>query len=258
MAAAKTQWMDMPRLGDDAHSCPPGLEYLASVEQIIVHQQVELLEAFVGFETQNKYAVKNSMGQQIYFAAEESACLERQCCGNMRSFQIKVIDHAQREVMRLSKPLHLSCCRCFPIEFCQDVVEVQAPPGTTIGYVRSRAFCFTPVFDILDQAMQPTGLVIKGPCCGGCCIPKFQVMSDGTEVGVIQKQWSGLAKELFTDADNFGVTFPLDMSVAMKATLLGACFLVDFVFFENNAGAGVRGDAAGDAVCLTILCACMQ
>ena len=35
----------------------------------------------------------------------------------------------------------------------------------------------------------------------------MQVLSsDGTQsVGKISKQWSGLAKELFTDADNFGI-----------------------------------------------------
>ena len=35
----------------------------------------------------------------------------------------------------------------------------------------------------------------------------FQVMSnDGTQpIGKITKQWSGLAKEIFTDADNFGI-----------------------------------------------------
>ena len=34
-----------------------------------------------------------------------------------------------------------------------------------------------------------------------------QILSaDGTqEVGKITKQWSGLAKEYFTDADNFGI-----------------------------------------------------
>ena len=37
--------------------------------------------------------------------------------------------------------------------------------------------------------------------------PPTQVLSaDGTqEVGKISKKWSGLAKEYFTDADNFGV-----------------------------------------------------
>jgi hypothetical protein len=48
-------------------------------------------------------------------------------------------------------------------------------------------------------------------------------------------------KEAFTDADNFGVgvSFPLDLDVKVKATLLGAVFLIDFMFFEksqNNEG----------------------
>lgn len=51
--------------------------------------------------------------------------------------------------------------------------------------------------------------------------------ADGdVQVGKISKQWSGMAKEVFTDADSFGVTFPLDLDVKMKATLLGAVFLI--------------------------------
>lgn len=51
--------------------------------------------------------------------------------------------------------------------------------------------------------------------------------ADGdVQVGKISKQWSGLAKEAFTDTDNFGITFPLDLDVRMKATLLGAIFLI--------------------------------
>ncbi len=45
-------------------------------------------------------------------------------------------------------------------------------------------------------------------------------------IGRISKQWSGLLKEVFTDTDNFGIQFPLDMDVKMKAVLLGACFLI--------------------------------
>jgi len=51
--------------------------------------------------------------------------------------------------------------------------------------------------------------------------------ADGqTEVGKISKQWSGFLREGFTDADNFGVTFPVDLSIQVKATLIGACFLM--------------------------------
>ena len=49
---------------------------------------------------------------------------------------------------------------------------------------------------------------------------------DGTQVGKISKQWSGLVKEAFTDADNYGISFPMDLDVRMKAVMLGACILI--------------------------------
>ena len=33
---------------------------------------------------------------------------------------------------------------------------------------------------------------------------------------MISKQWSGLAREAFTDSDNFGVSFPQDLDVKAK------------------------------------------
>lgn len=47
-----------------------------------------------------------------------------------------------------------------------------------------------------------------------------------TVVGRISKQWSGLLREAFTDADYFGITFPMDLDVRMKAVMIGACFLI--------------------------------
>lgn len=45
-------------------------------------------------------------------------------------------------------------------------------------------------------------------------------------MGKISKKWSGLAKEAFTDADTFGISFPMDLDVRMKAVLIGACMLI--------------------------------
>lgn len=56
----------------------------------------------------------------------------------------------------------------------------------------------------------------------------FQQIVDlsGNEIGKLSKKWSGLAREYFTDSDNFGITFPMDLDVRMKATLIGACMLI--------------------------------
>ncbi|MFL2928006.1 MAG: phospholipid scramblase-related protein, partial [Opitutales bacterium] len=62
----------------------------------------------------------------------------------------------------------------------------------------------------------------------------FFIKNNGTEYGKITKKWSGLLKESFTEADNFGVVFPEEWDVKVKALFLGAVFLIDFVHFEKD------------------------
>ncbi|XP_069976399.1 phospholipid scramblase 2 isoform X2 [Penaeus vannamei] len=222
-------WMPAPQVPN----CPPGLEYLTQIDQIIVQQQVELLEAFTGFETSNKYKVKNSLGQQMYFAAEDTDCCTRQCCGPMRPFDMKIMDNSQNEVIHLNRPLACDSC-LFPC--CLQSIEVTSPPGTVIGSIHQEWSILAPKFTVRN-ASDDVILRIEGPFCtySICGDVEFQVLSpDGsTQVGKISKQWTGLAKEAFTDADNFGITFPIDLDVKMKATLLGAVFLIDAIYFEK-------------------------
>ncbi|XP_069976263.1 phospholipid scramblase 2-like [Penaeus vannamei] len=231
-------WMPAPQVPN----CPPGLEYLTQIDQIIVQQQVELLEAFTGFETSNKYKVKNSLGQQMYFAAEDTDCCTRQCCGPMRPFDMKIMDNSQNEVIHLNRPLACDSC-LFPC--CLQSIEVTSPPGTVIGSIHQEWSILAPKFTVRN-ASDDVILRIEGPFCtySICGDVEFQVLSpDGsTQVGKISKQWTGLAKEAFTDADNFGITFPIDLDVKMKATLLGAVFLIDFMFFEK------KGNKENDSV----------
>lgn len=72
-------------------------------------------------------------------------------------------------------------------------------------------------------------------CCGDV---NFKVLSkdESTVVGKISKKWTGLLREFFTDADNFGIQFPMDLDVKVKAVLIGACIMVDFLYFEQNSG----------------------
>lgn len=224
-------WMNIPQ---GPVNCPAGLEYLTMIDQLLVHQKVELMEAFTGFETNNKYSVKNSLGQKVYFAVEDNDCCTRNCCGPLRPFDMRVFDNFRNEVIHFHRPLACDSC-CFPC--CLQSMEVSSPPGHLIGTVEQDwSLCF-PSFSI-KNANGDTVMKIDGPCCTiSCCGDvEFKVMSpDGsTEVGKISKQWSGLSREMFTDADHFGITFPMNLDVKMKAVMLGACFLIDYMFFEKN------------------------
>ncbi|XP_078521822.1 phospholipid scramblase 1-like isoform X2 [Lissotriton helveticus] len=225
-------WMPPP---STPANCPPRLEYLSQIDQILVHQQIELLEILTGYETNNKYVVKNSLGQQIYFAAEQTDCCTRYWCGPARPFTITIIDNSGREVMRVSRPYR--CCSCCACACCLQELQVEAPPGTTIGYVVENWHICLPKFTVLNEKREGV-LKINGPCvaCSCCSDVDFQVTSldETAVVGKISKQWTGLLREAFTDADNFGIQFPLDLDIKSKATLFGACFLIDFMFFEHS------------------------
>ena len=77
--------------------------------------------ALVGFESNNKYEVRNSMGQNVFYAVEENDCLSRQCCGPLRPFTIHVLDNFGQEVITVTRPL--KCMSCFFPCCLQEVSE---------------------------------------------------------------------------------------------------------------------------------------
>jgi hypothetical protein len=91
---------------------PAGLEYLAQLNQILIKQKVELLEAFTGWETSNKYTVLNVVGQPIFLAKEDSGCCTRQCCGPLRPFDMNIVDNLGNEVIHLTRHLRCDSCLC--------------------------------------------------------------------------------------------------------------------------------------------------
>ncbi|XP_031637862.1 phospholipid scramblase 2-like [Contarinia nasturtii] len=241
--------------------CPPGLEYLTAVDQLLIKQKVEIAEAFIGFETKNKYVIKNSMGQNVFWAVEDTGCCNRNCCGENRSFDIKIFDASRREVLHFSRPSCDCACFCCCIPCCPDAIEVSSPPGNLIGRVVEKWSICYPQFSIKNQHGEEK-LRIEGPLCTtSCCgndVVFHVVTKDGTQIGKISKQWSGFAREYLTDADNFGVNFPLDLDVRMKATLLGACILMDMRYFEHTEGSGESCNCLGGLCdCLGESCDCL-
>ena len=64
--------------------------------------------------------------------------------------------------------------------------------------------------------------------CTGCTSQRAE-----QEIARISKKWSGLLKEAYTDSDTFGVTFSKNLDNHSKYILLGAVFLIDFLYFEK-------------------------
>ncbi|XP_018400791.1 PREDICTED: phospholipid scramblase 1-like isoform X1 [Cyphomyrmex costatus] len=208
---------------------PPGLEYLMDLDYLFVNQSIELLQAFTGWETKNKYVISNSRGEPVFYMVEDSGICWRLCMGKYRSCEFSIYDKHQREVLHMIRPYRCTgcCCPC-----CLQVLEVYSG-NVLLGSVTEEWSLWRPKFYIRDASGQPV-LMIKGPLLRFCIDVIFKVKSIDQKhrVGTIQKQWSGFAREMFTVSDKFGINFPRDLDVKIKAVLLGACILIDFMYFE--------------------------
>ncbi|ELT89117.1 hypothetical protein CAPTEDRAFT_223171 [Capitella teleta] len=236
---ATGSWMQRPSV---AAGCPPGLEYLTLIDQLLVKQQIELAEVLLGWECNNRYAITNSVGQQVYFCSEESDVCMRQMCKNNRPFTFHVTDNTGQEVIRLNREFKccaMGCCWCAGMDCCAHEVTVEAPVGTVVGYATHRKSGWHPYITLYNADHEQVAHV-DGPCCVcncPCCGDiDFKVTSKdrSTEIGNISKHWSGAFQEVFTAAQNFQISFPMDMDVRIKAVMMGALFLVDFLYFEKQ------------------------
>lgn len=128
---APIMWMPGPA---PMPNCPPGLEYLAQLDNIHVLQHLEPLELMTRFETNNRYDIKNNVDQMVYIVTEDTDDFTRNAYRNLRPFVLRVTDCLGREIMTMQRPFRCTCC-CFCCPCARQELEVQCPPGVTIGFV---------------------------------------------------------------------------------------------------------------------------
>lgn len=197
------------------------MEELASAEGLVVSQKKEWGEIFTGFETKNKYLVLNSQGEELFAALEEGgSTMMRLLLKALRPFEIHIRRLDGKAIMRVTRPFR----------FYFHELEIYDANNTLLGSIKREFSVIRRIYSILD----PNGNKVY-QLFGPLLHPWTFTIHDQDEVyGEITKKWSGFLKESFSDADNFGITFPVDWPVETKAIFLGAVFLIDFVHFENS------------------------
>lgn len=194
--------------------------------RILVHQIKEWGEILVGFESRNRYELKDEAGQLLGYAAEEGGgfgrAIGRQFFGSGRKATLHVLDAEGKEIARGSKPFTWFFHR----------IDVFAN-GVKLGAIERRWSWLHRRFTVENKDGAEL-FTVESPWLR---VWTFKLLFRGQEVGVIKKQWGGLLKEMFTDADVFGLEYdPMPELEAVRPLLIFATLLVDLVCFENNQG----------------------
>ncbi len=199
------------------------LQRLQNCQNLHVRQVREPFE-FLGFETRNKYRILDDQGASLLYAAEEASglggTLLRQFLGHWRSFTVVVFDEDRRPQFHLH----------FPFRWFFKTLIVTDDKGQTLGTLEQRFAIFRKKFDLLD----PRGRTLARINSSFFRFWTFEFFLRGQSLGKIQKKWSGGLTELFTDKDNFVVSYRPGLSAETQVLMLATCIMVDIIYFENN------------------------
>ncbi|XP_014237697.1 phospholipid scramblase 1-like isoform X1 [Trichogramma pretiosum] len=222
---------------------PPGLLSLMRLDRLFVEHELPAgIEALRRLDNERRYRVTTAEGEHIYSAIEESSACGRCCLGRHRDWDFHLVEQRpatdRREVLRIARSRR--CESCFFPCCLQEMSVYDSASGELLGTLAQNWNALRPSFSVRDAYGEPV-LGLKGPLHLRCCGPReldFIINSTGKQqssVGVITKKWSSdLARSFFKDGQSIGIGFPVDLDVKIKAVLLGACFLIDFMYFEDN------------------------
>ena len=146
--------------------------------------------------------------------------LTRSFLSAYRPFEINLWDLQNNHILELKRPFRFY----FHKMSIADGAEIK------VGTIVREFSIINKKFSVLDGRGKQI-MSIHGPLIRPWT---FFVKRAEREIGKISKQWGGLLKEIYTDADTFGVKFNKDIDKNSKYILLGAVFLIDFLYFENN------------------------
>ena len=211
---------------DSDNDCPLGLKNLTIIDHLVIKSEI------VDFLRETSYQFFNDMDQLLFFSHSKFRFYEIFCCcRNAPDAVIYISDRVGEKVIRVMRR-HVCCgifC-CHQDEACLLEVIVEAPIGEVIGKVKQKSSVLSSYYDIMTEEDE---LIFKmfGPkcaCCGAChcCSKDYFIFTPDMNIFVGKiKKWPGFLK-----TSDFDLLFPMNLDVKTKTILIGAIFLIDFVF----------------------------
>ncbi|MBY0316921.1 MAG: hypothetical protein K2Q26_15475 [Bdellovibrionales bacterium] len=197
---------------------------LSGLKVILIHQVHEIGEWF-GFETRNKYQILDETKTPIGFVAEQQkgilGFLFRQYLGHWRKFDVHFFT-ADRQLWLIAH---------HPFRWFFERIEIRDTQGQYIGAIQKRFSILTKRFDV-ENSRGMTVMEVSSPIWR---LWTFTFRHQDKKVAEVQKKWSGIFSEMFTDKDNFLVEFSdPSLSEEERRLVMVSSVFVDLLYFEKK------------------------
>eukprot|EP00178_Gracilaria_changii_P024082 TRINITY_DN726_c0_g1_i11.p3 TRINITY_DN726_c0_g1~~TRINITY_DN726_c0_g1_i11.p3 ORF type:complete len:478 (+),score=98.90 TRINITY_DN726_c0_g1_i11:4695-6128(+) len=234
-----------------------GTELVLSPPALVVTREYEWANIIIGFEQANKYTIRAAPGGQVvgYIAEEASlgGAVTRNVLRTRRPFKATVFDKDRNIIFQIRRPLYLVSSSIF----------VETPQGEVLGEVHMHWHMWRRRYDLYVDKAQFARVD------SGFLAVDFDMHDvDGNKIASVNKDFTGFARELFTDARQY--VLRLDPSYGLehdeslvydaatvspavephasqklaqreRAVILGAAIAIDFDYFSLHS----RGPGPG-------------
>ena len=233
------------------------ISLLENINEIVVSQEADILEAVMGCQQPNNYHVYGRMkdGQLSYIlkCREFSSCCMRICCSvDSREFSMKIKSAIQGEyentddeefsdsLININKSCRCPCICCIRPKMNIFLTD----KNKKLGSVEHDFSCCDPIFSIYDKNDNEIFYITAECCqCGLICRNNFLGKTDechffiyksGEATAPVGDICKKAAKSMFSIADNYSIILPNNSTPEEKVLLTIAGIMIDYQYFERN------------------------
>eukprot|EP00047_Mylnosiga_fluctuans_P005978 m.244013 g.244013 ORF g.244013 m.244013 type:complete len:299 (+) comp14371_c0_seq1:30-926(+) len=207
---------------------------------LVISRQLEMLNVLAGIEQGHQYTIQAPDGTLCGYLVERTSMLSivsRQVLRTHRGFQADVLDPAGTPLLTFNRPPYLINSN---INVHDDVTD------KNIGEVHQRFHLVRRNYDLFAR-----GGIQFGAVNGGILAMEFSVEDEsGLELARVDRNFVGLARELFTDTGRYVVRFDpyagtdiqpppgrrRILTYDERATVLAMAVSIDFDYFSRHSG----------------------
>ena len=192
------------------------MENLFDKETIVVNQKFTIIN--------NEYQILDESGAEIGFVKEQASSLE----SILKLFMSKKLLPWKMDILDPQKNVLISISK--GLTFFLSKISVKNAAGVEIAQIKQN-FALKPKFEVCNTA----GAVIAS-VEGNFIAWDFKVTdAQGNQIGTVNKQYGGLAKEIFTDSDKYVVKIDKSLSdPTLRSAVISAACIIDKVLKERD------------------------
>jgi uncharacterized protein YxjI len=191
---------------------------------LVVNQKAKLIEVT------NQYSVFDQHGNQVAYVSEVGQSVAKKALRVLTSLD-QFMTH-RLEICGLDGTCQLRLTR--PAKVMKSTIIVEHPDGGEVGRIVQAN-----VFGKIRFALQANGQELGSINAENWRAWNFNIQdASGTEIARITKTWEGLAKTMFTTADNYVVQIHTAIPQPLLSLVVAAALSVDTALKQDSRGLG--------------------